>query len=92
MKALSEANPMLGTRGCRLGIQWPEIYAMQVRAIIEAAADVLDESGEMPHVEIMIPLVGFEEELKRMRDTHRRHGRRRCSRSAGLSSTTRSAP
>jgi pyruvate,orthophosphate dikinase len=58
---------MLGTRGCRLGIQWPEIYAMQVRAIIEAAADVLASSGRMPHVEIMIPLVGFEEELKRMR-------------------------
>ena len=58
---------MLGTRGCRLGIQWPEIYAMQVRAIIEAAADVLASSGEMPHVEIMIPLVGFEEELKLMR-------------------------
>ena len=68
VKSLSEANPMLGTRGCRLGIQWPEIYAMQVRAIIEAAADVLASSGEMPHVEIMIPLVGFEEELKRMRE------------------------
>ncbi|MCE5254305.1 MAG: pyruvate, phosphate dikinase, partial [Actinomycetia bacterium] len=67
VKSLAEANPMLGTRGCRLGIQWPEIYAMQVRAIIEAAADVLTETGEKPHVEIMIPLVGFEEELKRMR-------------------------
>jgi len=67
VKALGEANPMLGTRGCRLGIQWPEIYAMQVRAIIEAAADVYVASGEMPHVEIMIPLVGFEEELRRMR-------------------------
>jgi len=67
VQSLSEANPMLGTRGCRLGIQWPEIYAMQVRAIIEAAADVLASSGDMPHVEIMIPLVGFEEELKRMR-------------------------
>jgi pyruvate, orthophosphate dikinase len=67
VKSLSEANPMLGTRGCRLGIQWPEIYAMQVRAIIEAAADVFASSGEMPHVEIMIPLVGFEEELKLMR-------------------------
>ncbi len=67
VKSLSEANPMLGTRGCRLGIQWPEIYAMQVRAIMEAAAEVLDATGEMPHVEIMIPLVGFEEELKRMR-------------------------
>ncbi len=67
VNALAEANPMLGTRGCRLGIQWPEIYQMQVRAIIEAAADVLAETGETPHVEIMIPLVGFEEELKRMR-------------------------
>ncbi len=68
VKALAEANPMLGTRGCRLGIQWPEIYEMQVRAIIEAACDVLEESGEMPHVEIMIPLVGFEQELKLMRE------------------------
>ncbi len=67
VKALAEANPMLGTRGCRLGIQWPEIYAMQVRAIMEAAADVLEATGEKPHVEIMIPLVGFEEELKRLR-------------------------
>ncbi|OFW60647.1 MAG: pyruvate, phosphate dikinase [Actinobacteria bacterium RBG_16_64_13] len=67
VKSLAEANPMLGTRGCRLGIQWPEIYAMQVRAIVEAAADVLADTGEKPHVEIMIPLVGFEEELKRMR-------------------------
>jgi pyruvate,orthophosphate dikinase len=68
VKSLAEANPMLGTRGCRLGIQWPEIYAMQVRAIMEAACDVLEESGEMPHVEIMIPLVGFEQELKLMRE------------------------
>jgi pyruvate,orthophosphate dikinase len=67
VKSLAEANPMLGTRGCRLGIQWPEIYEMQVRAIIEAAADVLKDTGEMPHVEIMIPLVGFEEELRRLR-------------------------
>jgi pyruvate,orthophosphate dikinase len=67
VKALSEANPMLGTRGCRLGIQWPEIYAMQVRAIMEAACDVLAETAKMPHVEIMIPLVGFEAELKLMR-------------------------
>jgi pyruvate,orthophosphate dikinase len=68
VKSLGEANPMLGTRGCRLGIQWPEIYAMQVRAIIEAACDVLAESGKMPHVEIMIPLVGFWQELKLMRE------------------------
>ncbi len=67
VKSLAESNPMLGTRGCRLGIQWPEIYAMQVRAIIEAAADVMADTGKQPHVEIMIPLVGFQEELKRMR-------------------------
>jgi pyruvate,orthophosphate dikinase len=67
VKSLAESNPMLGTRGCRLGIQWPEIYAMQVRAIIEAALDVTASTGKQPHVEIMIPLVGFEEELKRMR-------------------------
>jgi pyruvate,orthophosphate dikinase len=67
VKSLSEANPMLGTRGCRLGIQWPEIYAMQVRAIMEAACDVLGETGKMPHVEIMIPLVGFQQELKLLR-------------------------
>jgi len=68
VKSLAEANPMLGTRGCRLGIQWPEIYAMQVRAIIEAAADVQASTGNTPHVEIMIPLVGFEQELKLMRE------------------------
>ncbi len=68
VKTLAEANPMLGTRGCRLGIQWPEIYAMQVRAIILAAADVQADTGKTPHVEIMIPLVGFEQELKLMRE------------------------
>ncbi len=74
VKSLSEANPMLGTRGCRLGVELPEIYAMQVRAIIEAACDVLGETGEKPHVEIMIPLVGFEQELMLMRRAHRRDG------------------
>ena len=67
VKGLAEANPILGTRGCRLGIQWPEIYEMQVRAIIEAAVDVHKDTGEAPQVEIMIPLVGFQEELKLMR-------------------------
>jgi pyruvate, orthophosphate dikinase len=64
IKALTEANPMLGTRGCRLGIQWPEIYEMQVRAIARAAKAV----PEQPLVEIMIPLVGFAEELRRLRE------------------------
>jgi len=58
VKALSEVNPMLGMRGCRLGVEFPEIYAMQVRAIVEAACDVLRDTGKQPHVEIMIPLVG----------------------------------
>ncbi len=65
---LHEANPMLGTRGCRLGLQWPEIYEMQVRAIVQAAAAVEARTGEAPLVEIMHPLVGFQEELARLRE------------------------
>jgi pyruvate,orthophosphate dikinase len=68
IKQLQEANPMLGTRGCRLGLQWPEIYEMQVRAIIRAARAVEDRTGEPPLVEIMHPLVAFEEELLRLRE------------------------
>ena len=68
VQELSEVNPMLGMRGCRLGIVWPEIYRMQVQAIISAALIVKAQSGEQPLVEIMIPLVGFEEELRVMRD------------------------
>jgi pyruvate,orthophosphate dikinase len=68
IKALSEANPMLGTRGCRLGIQWPEIYEMQVRAIARAARAVRERTGDVPLVEIMHPLVGFREELHRLRE------------------------
>jgi pyruvate, orthophosphate dikinase len=67
IKQLQEANPMLGTRGCRLGLQWPEIYEMQVRAIIRAARAVESRSGDAPLVEIMHPLVAFEEELRRLR-------------------------
>ena len=56
-RCLNEANPMLGHRGCRLGITYPEIYEMQVRAIVEAACEVKGEGvGVKP--EIMIPLVG----------------------------------
>ncbi|MEN3312930.1 MAG: pyruvate, orthophosphate dikinase [Actinomycetota bacterium] len=68
IRQLQESNPMLGTRGCRLGLQWPEIYEMQVRAIIRAARTVDERTGEAPLVEIMHPLVGFEEELRRLRD------------------------
>ncbi|MBI3318722.1 MAG: pyruvate, phosphate dikinase, partial [Candidatus Omnitrophica bacterium] len=59
---LHEANPMLGHRGCRLGISYPEITQMQARAIFEAAAKVQKE-GISVHPEIMIPLVGFPKEL-----------------------------
>jgi pyruvate,orthophosphate dikinase len=68
VQQLHEINPMLGTRGCRLGIEMPEIYRMQVQAIISAACTVAEETGDPPLVEIMIPLVGFEEELRRMRE------------------------
>src|ERR671932_265380 len=66
--ALRESNPMLGTRGCRLGLLWPEIYEMQVRAIIRAALAVEQRTGAAPLVEIMHPLVGFAEELSRLRE------------------------
>ncbi|MCK5424211.1 MAG: pyruvate, phosphate dikinase, partial [Emcibacter sp.] len=61
--ALHETNPMLGHRGCRLGISYPEIYEMQARAIIEAAMEVSKDSGEAIVPEIMIPLVGSRKEL-----------------------------
>jgi pyruvate, orthophosphate dikinase len=65
---LSETNPMLGTRGCRLGILHPEIYEMQVAAILRAARAVKERSGHAPDLEIMIPLVAYETELKIMRE------------------------
>jgi pyruvate, orthophosphate dikinase len=68
IRALREANPMLGTRGCRLGLLYPEIYEMQVRAIVRAAAAVESRTGKKPLVEIMHPLVGFAEELRRLRE------------------------
>jgi pyruvate,orthophosphate dikinase len=68
IRQLQEANPMLGTRGCRLGLQFPEIYEMQVRAIVRAARAVRERTGEAPLVEIMHPLVGFTEELARLRE------------------------
>ena len=60
---LHEFNPMLGHRGCRLGITFPEIYEMQARAIFEAACDVAAASGEAVVPEVMIPLVGTKKEL-----------------------------
>ena len=67
IRALREANPMLGMRGCRLGLLYPEIYEMQVRAVLRAALAVAGRTGEAPLVEIMHPLVGFAEELRRLR-------------------------
>ncbi len=69
--ALHESNPMLGLRGCRLGIMYPEIYEMQCRAIFEAAAAVSKETGDTVVPEVMIPLVGTRQEfdiLKEMVD------------------------
>ena len=65
--SLHEFNPMLGHRGCRLGITYPEIYDMQARAIIEAAVKV-KKNGVDVHPEIMIPLVGTLKELKMIKD------------------------
>jgi len=64
---LHESNPMLGHRGCRLGITYPEIYEMQARAIFEAAAQVQKELGETAEAEIMIPLVSVPRELQLMK-------------------------
>ena len=64
--ALRETNPMLGLRGCRLGILYPEVNEMQVRAIFRAAATVTRD-GVPVQPEVMIPLVGFANELKRLR-------------------------
>ena len=65
--ALHETNPMLGHRGVRLGITYPEIYEMQVRAILEAALDVEAAGGRPVQLEIMIPLVAWKEELDRVK-------------------------
>jgi pyruvate,orthophosphate dikinase len=63
--ALSEVNPMLGHRGCRLGLTAPEIYTMQAEAIVRAAC-VRQKAGDDVRAEIMVPLVGTEEELARL--------------------------
>ena len=64
IESLKEFNPMLGHRGCRLGISYPEITRTQVQALFEAACNVAKRSGEMPRPEIMIPLVGSARELE----------------------------
>jgi pyruvate,orthophosphate dikinase len=72
---LAEANPMLGHRGCRLGITYPEIYEMQARAIFEAAAAVAKD-GEPPLPEVMVPLVATRAELKIIRELIERTARK----------------
>jgi pyruvate,orthophosphate dikinase len=67
-KDLEETNPMLGHRGCRLGISYPEIYEMQVRAIIEAACEIAASGKTAPVPEIMHPLVAKGEEMKYLRE------------------------
>ena len=64
---LHEFNPMLGHRGCRLGVTYHEIYEMQARAIFEAAVAVADKAGEAPIPEIMVPLVATRRELELMK-------------------------
>ncbi len=68
VKKLHELNPMLGTRGCRLAMLYPEIPEMQTRAIIRAALAVWEREGETVSVEIMIPLVSLESEIKKQRE------------------------
>ena len=66
-ESLKEANPMLGFRGCRLGIIYPEIYEMQVEAIFEATVELMSQ-GVQVYPDIMMPLVGTKEEMRRLRE------------------------
>ncbi len=68
VRSLEETNPMLGTRGVRLGVMQPEVYEMQVRAIARAWVAVHERTGRGPHLEIMIPLVAYERELELVKD------------------------
>jgi pyruvate,orthophosphate dikinase len=68
LQDLEETNPMLGTRGCRLAILYPEICEMQVAAIVGAAKAVAEREGQAPELEIMVPLVAYEGELAFMRE------------------------
>ncbi|MGQ0527254.1 MAG: pyruvate, phosphate dikinase [Alphaproteobacteria bacterium] len=67
LSELKEMNPMLGHRGCRLGVTYPEIYEMQARAIFEGALEAGKKTGQVAQVEIMIPLVATKKELSLMR-------------------------
>jgi pyruvate,orthophosphate dikinase len=76
---LTEANPMLGHRGCRLGLTYPEITEMQAEAIFEAACDAAD-AGVKVHPEVMVPLVAYHEELRRQAEIVREVAERVFSR------------
>jgi pyruvate,orthophosphate dikinase len=76
-KELQEANPMLGWRGCRLGVTFPEIYEMQVRAIFEAACEA-KKAGREPQAEIMHPLVATQPEMKLLRELTDRVAKQVC--------------
>lgn len=66
---LKEFNPMIGVRGCRLGILYPEIYEAQTKVILNAILEVAQETGDYPDIEIMIPFIGFESEFLIIRDS-----------------------
>ncbi len=83
VRQLEETNPMLGTRGCRLGIEFPEVYEMQVRAIVAAATVLRDREGSAPELEIMIPLVDYEGELAAMRELVERTAAETAERAGG---------
>ena len=68
VEEVQEENPMLGTRGCRLGILYPEIYEMQCHAIMRAVCAVREGGAEAPHPEVMIPLIDYERELEILRE------------------------
>ena len=67
VRQLAEHNPMLGHRGCRLAVTYPEIYEMQTKAILRAAAELTREKGETPNVKIMVPLIAHAEEFRLLR-------------------------
>jgi pyruvate,orthophosphate dikinase len=67
VRQLAEHNPMIGHRGCRLAVTYPEIYEMQTKAILRAAAELTKEKGETPNVKIMIPLVAHVGEFRLLR-------------------------
>jgi len=68
VESMHEVNPMMGLRGCRLAICYPEIARMQTRAILEGAIEAEKKTGKKPHVELMVPLVAFEKEFNFVHD------------------------